>query len=137
MPDSYVFDHSLYRFLGFLTRTNQDPRSSYGYLEDDPRSRISDAWRFPIIDRHYEPDEDKPRRNLVTFVFYDGQFDHTVELLSTATGLDRKDPPRAGRGHALLQGQRFGAERSGAFLSVRCGWSDHPRPDQPTVTAAR
>jgi len=50
------------------------------------------AWRFPIIDRNYEPDEDKPRRNLVTFVFYDGQLDHTVELLSTATGLDREIP---------------------------------------------
>lgn len=88
MPDSYIFDHC----TRFLARTNQDPRSGYnGHLDGDPRARISDAWRFPIIDRHHDPDDDRAR-NLVTFIFCDGQSHQTIELFSTATGLHHRVP---------------------------------------------
>lgn len=88
MPDSYVFDHC----TRFLARTNQEPRSSYnGHLAGDPRAQISEAWRFPVIDRHYDPN-DQVDRNLVTFVFFDRRLHHTVELFSTATGLHRRVP---------------------------------------------
>jgi hypothetical protein len=56
----------------FLARSNTDPRHNFGQLtDDDPRSRIAEAWRFPIIDS-YSDGKDFVKSyssNLVTFVY--------------------------------------------------------------------
>jgi hypothetical protein len=56
----------------FLARSNTDPRHNFGQLtDDDPRSRIAEAWRFPIIDS-YSDGQDFVKSyssNLVTFVY--------------------------------------------------------------------
>ena len=65
--DIYVLNHA----TKFLARDNTDRRHDYGqYAAGDPRARIAEAWRFPVIDSHYDP-EASAGWNEVTFVYYD------------------------------------------------------------------
>ncbi|MBN9127626.1 MAG: glycogen-binding domain-containing protein [Nitrosospira sp.] len=51
--DQYILNHC----TRFLTRRNTDARHNFGqYDPSDPRARICEAWRFPIIDSHAETD---------------------------------------------------------------------------------
>lgn len=63
--DQYVLNHC----TKFLARRNTDRRHDFGqYAADDPRARICEAWRFPIIDS--APQADGYAFNRVTFVFH-------------------------------------------------------------------
>src|ERR671939_937347 len=65
--DIYVLNH----VTKYLARENNDERHSFGqYGPGDPRAKICEAWRFPIIDGHYnraDPGESF-NWNEVTFV---------------------------------------------------------------------
>lgn len=66
--DLYVLNHC----TKFLARRNADSRHDFGqYDAGDPRARICEAWRFPIIDsyRGTDPGEDSYAYNKVTFVY--------------------------------------------------------------------
>lgn len=56
-----------------LARDNTDPRHDYGHLDPgDPRARICEPWRFPVVDSHADPGEDQEAayaHNDVTFVY--------------------------------------------------------------------
>jgi hypothetical protein len=83
----YVLNHC----AKYLARTNAEPRHDYGgeYAGQD-RARISECWRFPIMDSH---DDTEPRAydyNDVTFVYCEprGQAPAgSVELICTASHL--------------------------------------------------
>ena len=67
----YVLNHC----TKYLARTNTDDRHNYIDRLDvnDPRGRISETWRFPIIDSYKNPDgnniEEDYSFNRVTFVY--------------------------------------------------------------------
>ena len=66
--DIYVLNHT----TKFLARDSTDARHDFGqYAAEDPRARICEAWRFPIVDGHYnaEDPEGSFRWNEVTFVY--------------------------------------------------------------------
>ncbi|MDN5753159.1 MAG: gluconate 2-dehydrogenase subunit 3 family protein [Nitrosospira sp.] len=65
--DQYILNHC----TRFLTRRNTDARHNFGqYDPSDPRARICEAWRFPIIDSYAgAADEDSHAFNKVTFVY--------------------------------------------------------------------
>jgi hypothetical protein len=49
--DIYVLNYS----TKYLARDNSDARHNYGqYASGDPRARIAEAWRFPIVDSYYD-----------------------------------------------------------------------------------
>src|SRR4029450_3512884 len=49
--DTYVLNYS----TKYLSRDNTEDRHNYGqYAAGDPRARIAEAWRFPIIDSYYD-----------------------------------------------------------------------------------
>ncbi|MEH1765091.1 MAG: glycogen-binding domain-containing protein [Nostoc sp.] len=66
--DQYVLNHC----TKFIARDNKDSRHNFGQLtDDDPRSRIAESWRFPIIDS-YSDGKDFVKSyssNVVTFVY--------------------------------------------------------------------
>jgi hypothetical protein len=56
----------------YLARENADDRHNYGqYSLGDPRARISEAWRFPIIDSYFDGQDYQAsyRFNAVTFIY--------------------------------------------------------------------
>ena len=56
--DTYVLNHC----TKYLARDNTDPRHDYGqYDAGDPRARIAEAWRFPIVDSYYDGRAREPR----------------------------------------------------------------------------
>ena len=65
--DQYILNHC----ARFLTRRNTDARHNFGQFDSvDPRARICEAWRFPIIDSYAgADDEDSYAFNRVTFVY--------------------------------------------------------------------
>jgi hypothetical protein len=68
--DQYILNHC----TRFLTRRNTDARHNFGqYDPADPRARICEAWRFPIIDTYAAANghggEDDYAFNRVTFVY--------------------------------------------------------------------
>lgn len=66
--DIYVLNQT----AKYLARTNTDERHNFGhYPAGDPRARICEAWRFPVIDGHYYADEplESYKWNEVTFVY--------------------------------------------------------------------
>jgi len=67
--DTAILNHC----VRYLARTNADARHNYKncFASDDPRARIAEAWRFPLIDSYRNPDDpDASRgRNAVTFVY--------------------------------------------------------------------
>ena len=66
--DQYILNHC----TRFLTRRNTDSRHNFGQYDPvDPRARICEAWRFPIIDSHAGTDDDDSYAfNKVTFVYH-------------------------------------------------------------------
>jgi hypothetical protein len=66
--DQYVLNHC----TKFLARDNKDTRHNFGqFTDDDPRSRIAEPWRFPVIDS-YSNGKDFVKSyssNVVTFVY--------------------------------------------------------------------
>ncbi|WP_407114497.1 hypothetical protein [Bradyrhizobium sp. LMG 9283] len=70
----------------YLARDNIDDRHSFFGLDAGlPRARISESWRFPIVDADDSGDKDASEHNHVTFV-YRGR-DVTVRLLTPCLGL--------------------------------------------------
>jgi hypothetical protein len=68
--DQYVLNHCTV----YLARHNADERHNFGfghYADGDPRGRIREAWRFPIIDTCAQPPagESVADLNDVTFVY--------------------------------------------------------------------
>lgn len=65
--DQYILNHC----TRFLTRRNIDARHNFGqYDPADPRGRVCEAWRFPIIDIYAGTGgEDSYAFNRVTFVY--------------------------------------------------------------------
>lgn len=76
-----------------LARDTLPARNTYGdgYPVNDPRGQISEAWRFPIIDRHAgsPPSPEDQRFNKVTFVVRDSDLGEpkNVALVGTFAGL--------------------------------------------------
>lgn len=66
--EQYILNHC----TKYLARKNIDSRHNFGQYESgDPRSRICEAWRFPIIDSCANVDnEDNYAFNKVTFVYH-------------------------------------------------------------------
>jgi len=65
--DTYVLNHT----TKYLARENNDERHNFGQFgPGDPRAKVCETWRFPIVDGHYDtadPDESY-NWNQVTFV---------------------------------------------------------------------
>ncbi len=93
--DEYVLNHC----ARFLARDNREPRHSYFGLEaEHERARISDAWRFPVVDAHEPSSREEFESgaymdfNDVTFVLKeanDGPRFGAVALVTTAGALNR------------------------------------------------
>lgn len=88
----YVLNHC----TRFLARDSADRRHDFGqYAPDDPRATVSEAWRFPIVDAHFDgvSVEESYRYNDVTFV-YDGgeQPPGAVEVVGTFGALHETIP---------------------------------------------
>lgn len=67
--DVYVLNHC----TRFLARDSTDARHDFDqYAPGDPRGVVCEAWRFPIVDTHYDgvSVEDSYGYNDVTFVFH-------------------------------------------------------------------
>jgi len=66
--EQYILNHC----TKYLARKNTDSRHNFGqYESEDPRARICEAWRFPIIDSYAGiGDEDHYAFNRVTFVYH-------------------------------------------------------------------
>lgn len=83
----YVLNHC----TKYLARDNTDNRHSFlGMFDDQYRARISEAWRFPIIDSHDSSEADAYEWNDVTFVWFGEPGmpqPAAVELLSTSNAL--------------------------------------------------
>lgn len=64
--DQYVLNHT----TRFLARENTDERHSFGqYVAGDPRARVCEAWRFPVVDGHYDPSDPGESYNWTTVTF--------------------------------------------------------------------
>ncbi|MDF0665323.1 MAG: gluconate 2-dehydrogenase subunit 3 family protein [Nitrospira sp.] len=66
--DEYILNHC----TRYLARTNTDERHNFGqYPTGDPRGRVCEAWRFPIVDTFFDGQdpESSYRFNKVTFVY--------------------------------------------------------------------
>lgn len=78
--------HTLDLCAKHLARLNSDTRHSYnGYLDNDPRGRFSEGWRFPVVETDTEQSS-----NQVTFVWrreMDEARPASVALLGTFAAL--------------------------------------------------
>lgn len=106
--DQYVLNHC----TPFLARFNEDSRHDFGFdhfAPGDPRGRIRESWRFPIVDtcalsgttfpsrQELSPDMlgDAREYNDVTFVFVDELYQHqNVAILGSFTSLFEPVPLR-------------------------------------------
>jgi hypothetical protein len=82
--DIYVLNHT----TKYLARDNTDERHNYGqFSAGDPRARICENWRFPVIDGHYDPVDpaESFNWNEVTFVysFAKGTAPQSVSVVGT------------------------------------------------------
>ncbi|WP_218015216.1 gluconate 2-dehydrogenase subunit 3 family protein [Brevibacillus dissolubilis] len=111
--DQYVLNHC----AKYLARKEGEPRHNYnGELADsDPRAKIADQWRFPIIDS-YGDGSGNPAcydYNLVTFVYAadDAETEHRISVVGTFANLYERLP---------LQQIRFAGEATRYYaLSVK------------------
>ena len=81
--DQYVLNHC----TRYLARAVDERRHDFGqYDEEDQRARISEAWRYPIIDSYYDGEsaEFSYSFNNVTFV-YDGHISPASEVAVTGS----------------------------------------------------
>jgi hypothetical protein len=95
--DQYVLNQC----TRFLARDSHDPRHNFDqYAPTDPRAAICEAWRFPIVDSHFDPDaaESSYAFNAVTFV-YDARaaMAATVEVVGSFGPLYDPQPLRTVR----------------------------------------
>ena len=131
--DTYVLNYS----TKYLARDNSDARHNYGqYASGDPRARIAEAWRFPIVDSYYDGrdyvaslrlqlrDVHLRRRQPV---------DHGRRRHRHVRRSPHADSAAARRRHQVLDRQRRGAERRGAPLQVPAWGAGRPRSDQPAA----
>ena len=86
--DTYVLNYC----ARSLARDNSDLRHNNGqYAEDDPRGRIAEAWRFPIIDSYYDGRDIAASQafNIVTFVSVnrDGALGNDISVIGTFSDL--------------------------------------------------
>src|SRR3954470_7701163 len=84
-PD-YVLNHC----ARYLARDNADDRHSFFGLDaGQSRARISEPWRFPIVDADDTVLADASEWNHVTFIYRapEGRPDIRVELLTPCLGL--------------------------------------------------
>ncbi len=83
--DTYVLNHT----TKYLARENSDERHNFGiYQPGDPRAKVCEAWRFPIIDGHYNADDPAESYgwNEVTFVYAelrDAALPQTLSVVGT------------------------------------------------------
>jgi hypothetical protein len=95
MPPALAFKDSTYILnycAKYLARDNSDPRHNYGqYANDDPRARISEAWRFPVIDSYFDGKDYTASYafNIVTFIYTnrDGNLGNQISVLGTFSNL--------------------------------------------------
>jgi Gluconate 2-dehydrogenase subunit 3 len=109
--DLYVLNHC----TRYLARDSDEPRHDFGQYEPgDPRARIAEAWRYPIIDSYYDSasaDGSYPF-NSVTFV-YDGRLAPASDIAVTGSFTQLYEP-------VALRPIRFRGEPSGIWaLTVR------------------
>ena len=95
--DQYVLNHC----TRFLARDSTDSRHNFGQYEpDDPRAVVCEAWRFPVVDSHYDgvSAESSYAYNDVTFV-YDGRVSRpqSVEVVGSFGDLFAPVPLRSVR----------------------------------------
>ena len=86
-PADYVLNHC----TKYLARDNQDTRHSFFTTYDgQSRGRISECWRFPIVDAHDGQEADASEFNDVTFIYVRDRQQpaaRLVELVTTAAAL--------------------------------------------------
>lgn len=93
--DLYVLNHCTKN----LARDNVEARHNFGQFDgDDPRGRIGETWRFPIIDSYYsdEDGENSYAFNEVTFI-YDARAENAangIAVVGTFAKLFEKIPLR-------------------------------------------
>jgi hypothetical protein len=85
---TYILNHC----AKYLARDNSDARHNYGqYPADDPRARISEAWRFPVVDSYFDGKDYGASYafNIVTFIYVnrDGNLGTDVSVLGTFSNL--------------------------------------------------
>jgi hypothetical protein len=93
--DTYVLNHT----TKFLARDNTDERHNLGqYGPGDPRARICEAWRFPVVDGHHDAADasESYRWNQVTFIYDAGRGapEATVSVVGTFAPLYESIPLR-------------------------------------------
>ncbi len=107
----YVLNHC----TRYLARDGDEARHDFGQYEPgDPRAKIADAWRYPIIDSYYDGASMDASYgfNCVTFV-YDGRVTPASEVAVTGSFTELYDP-------VALAPVRFLGEPSGLWsLSLR------------------
>ena len=107
--DQYVLNHC----TKYLARDSVDPRHDFGQYEDgDARAAVCEAWRFPIVDTHWDgvSVETSFPFNDVTFV-YDGRraAPGSVEVAGTFAPLHSPVP---------LRPLRFAGQDTGLFATT-------------------
>jgi hypothetical protein len=85
---TYILNHC----AKYLARDNSDARHNYGqYAADDPRARISEAWRFPVVDSYFDGKDHIASYafNIVTFIYVnrDGNLGSEISVLGTFSNL--------------------------------------------------
>jgi hypothetical protein len=99
----------------YLARDDGEPRHDFGQFETgDPRAKIADAWRYPVIDSYYDGKSMDASYgfNCVTFV-YDGRVTPASDVSVTGSFTELYDP-------VALRPVEFLGEPSGMWsLSVR------------------
>jgi hypothetical protein len=109
--DLYVLNHC----TRYLARDGDERRHDFGQYEpDDPRARIAEAWRYPIVDSYYDGSsmEASYGFNCVTFV-YDGRVTPATEVAVTGSFTELYEP-------VALRPIRFLGDPSGIWaLTVR------------------
>lgn len=91
--DIYVLNYS----TKYLARDNTDGRHNYGqYAGGDPRARIAEAWRFPIIDSYFDGRDYVASYafNCVTFIYADENPAGEVAVVGTFADLHTPIPLR-------------------------------------------
>ena len=109
--DQYVLNHC----TRYLARDGDEARHDFGQYEPgDPRARIAEAWRYPIVDSYHDPQlgEGSYAFNSVTFV-HDARRTPAAGVAVTGSFTELHDP-------VALRPIEFLGEPSGIWaLSVR------------------
>jgi hypothetical protein len=96
IEDLYVLNHT----AKYLARENNDERHNFGqYPPGDPRAKVCEPWRFPIVDGYYDAanPSDSYHWNTVTFVYAflrDAQPPQSVGVVGTFAPLYETLPLR-------------------------------------------